>query len=224
MAHQVITPWQRIKSYFTPQRLEVTESAYTPILEVILSDGRCMLNSPDATYSFEDKYTSFRAAIHAVRKRLPEYSEILVLGLGLGSVPYMLQTTFKYKGRITCVEIDPVVVKLAERYYPDKRLYGELKVHTTDAVSFIKENTDRYGAIFCDIFIDKRVPEALHSAAFMRDLRRAIAPGGTLLFSRLASERKAEVTLWENLKLVFPEAENIDTGGNHILNYQAAKK
>lgn len=221
MALKAISPWQRIFSYFKPIQLTTQHSEFTPVLEVVLTEGRCMLNSPDATYSFEDKYTSYRTAIHQIRNRLKNYNHILVLGLGLGSVPYMLQTKFAFKGKITCVEIDPVIVSLAKHYYPNKQLLQKLDLLTDDAVHFMEHNKVPFDAIFCDLFIDKRVPAALHEFDFLHHVKRALAPGGTLLFSRLASERQAELTLWENLKQVFPEGEDIDTGGNYILNYQA---
>lgn len=212
---------RRLLSYFVAQKMERVHSGISGDLEVILSEGRYMLNSPTATYSYEDKYTSFRQALSHIKSDLPDYTSALILGLGLGSVPLMLRSLFNFTGIITCVELDPEIIQLAGRYYPQQADFQNFIIHEADAVPWIQAGVERYDLIITDVFQDQSVPVALHSKEFLRALRNRVAPGGTLLFSRLSSQRKFEKRLWENLSEVFPDGEDIDTGGNVILRYKA---
>lgn len=221
MSTRRVTFFHRLLSYITHLRIERVQSEWNDTLEMILADGRYMLNTSGATYSFEDKYTSFRKALQHTESDIRQYKTALVLGLGLGSVPYMLQKQFGFNQVIDCVEIDPAVIALAEKYYANPAGWSNLHITCADAVDWIQANQKQYDLIIADVFIDTKVPVSLHSRTFLTQLRKAVAPGGTLLFSRLQSRQRFERDLWNNLQTVFPEAAAIDTGGNVILHFKA---
>jgi len=58
--------------------------------------------------------------------------------------------------------------------------------------------------VIIDIFIDTKIPKPARGVDFRRNLRRSVAPGGTLLFSRLLGRQRFEQNLWDNLRTVFP--------------------
>lgn len=211
----------RILSYLTPITLEKVQSAVSGELQVVMDSGRVMLNSPAATYSYEDRYTSFQKALKEISPRLSGVQRALVLGLGLGSVPYMLQKHYAAGYPIDCVEVDPEVIRLAHTYYPLPEKLPLLHIQEADAIAWMAHNTGIYDLVIVDIFIDTKVPESARGVDFLRNLRRSVAPGGTLLFSRLLSRQRFEQELWANLRTVFPEGYEIDTGGNVILCFQA---
>lgn len=179
-----------------------------------------MLNTRNATYSFEDKYTSFRSALRTIESDIPTYKNALVLGLGLGSIPQLLQGEHHYRNTIDCVEFDAVIIGLAKKYYPTKFDFGKLHIHHADAFDWIMENHQTFDLITMDLFIDKRVPKKFHSIAFLEKLRSAISPNGILLLSRLKENSNIESQLWENIKTVFHSGFDIDTGGNLILCFK----
>jgi spermidine synthase len=91
----------------------------------------------------------------------------------------------------------------------------------SDALQFISENKAVYDLVTVDLFIDTQIPVPFHSSGFLLDLRRSIAPGGTLLFSRLAGNWRRDAHLIRELGNIFPGAEEIDTNGNLILCWKA---
>ena len=188
--------FQYCLSFLKQIKVESTSGEYSGPLEVVLFEGRYMLNSENATYSFEDKYTSYRTALFTIAEEIKSMKSALVLGLGLGSIPYMLQTKFGFKGTISCVELDKTIIRLAKKYYPAQDLLSALDIH------------------------DKNVPRQFHSETFLQQLKNSLSANGILLFSRLAEKSRSEKTLIDNLKKVFPSAIEIDTAGNLILCYK----
>jgi spermidine synthase len=213
---------QYFLSFLKQIQIESTSGEFSGALEVVLFEGRYMLNSANATYSFEDRYTSYRTALGTIATEIKSMESALVLGLGLGSIPQMLQTKFKFKGIIDCVEIDSTIIQLAEKYYPEKKLHAQLQVHKSDALIWMQIKDATFDLITVDLFIDKHVPRQFHSESFLLNLKRALTPNGILLFSRLAENKKSEQELIKNLKKVFPGAIEIDTGGNLILCFRNA--
>ncbi len=214
---------QYLLSFLKQIQIETTSGEFSDSLEVVLFEGRYMLNTANATYSFEDRYTSYKTALQTISQQIPQMKTGLVLGLGLGSIPQMLQRNFNFKGEIECVEIDGKIIQLAERYYPSAPLFNQLTVHKNDALAWMELNTKQFDLIAVDLFIDKKVPPQFHTKTFMVNLKNALQPNGILLFSRMTENYKTEQTLINNLKLVFPEGKPIDTGGNMIYYYKNSK-
>ncbi|MEZ5015093.1 MAG: fused MFS/spermidine synthase [Chitinophagales bacterium] len=209
-----------LKSYFREILIESTSSAYSGQLEVTFYAGRYMLNTRNATYSYEDRYTSYGTALEVVADRIPACKKILVLGMGLGSVPWILQKKYGYRGEITCVDIDPIILQLATDYYPDAELLKFLHLVEADAATWVPAQQGSFDLITVDLFIDRNVPKTLHSREFLAALKSRLAPDGTLLFSRLKDEKQDEDELWANLSSIFPDSSDIDTGGNVILCFR----
>lgn len=212
--------FQYCLSFLKQIKVESTSGEYSGPLEVVLFEGRYMLNSENATYSFEDKYTSYRTALFTIAEEIKSMKSALVLGLGLGSIPYMLQTKFGFKGTISCVELDKTIIRLAKKYYTDQDLLSALDIHDSDALMWMQLNSQQFDLITVDLFIDKNVPRQFHSETFLQQLKNSLSANGILLFSRLSEKSRSEKTLIDNLKKVFPSAIEIDTGGNLILCYK----
>ena len=208
-------------SFLSEIHIETTSSKINPLLHVVFSAGRFKLNTASATYSFEDRYSSFSSALDAIKKHLPSFQSALVLGLGLGSIPYLLQKQHHFAGRIDCVEIDQKVIDLAKRYYPTQPLPEQLNIIHEDANTFIRNNMAKYDLIMVDLFIDRDIPSSFHEERFLNALKTSVSPGGIVLFSRLKENHIPEKTLNERLKNIFSMGKEIDTGGNLILRWQA---
>lgn len=211
---------QYLLSYFKQIQIEATSGEFSDSLEVVLFEGRYMLNTANATYSFEDRYSSYKTALHTIATQIPQMKTALVLGLGLGSIPQMLQRNFNFTGHIDCVEIDGKIMQLAEKYYPSTPLFNQLTMHKNDALQWMELNTKQFDLIAVDLFIDKNVPLQFQSNAFMILLKKTLQPNGILLFSRMSENYRAEQSLIDNLNLVFPTGKAIDTGGNMIYYYK----
>ncbi|MBC8045858.1 MAG: fused MFS/spermidine synthase [Fimbriimonadaceae bacterium] len=221
-AHKV-TIWEKILSYFVDIKIETVYSEVNSSLDVVLVKGRFQLNSANATYSYEDLYNSYGSALKKISSfiagsedKKEKVQSVLVLGLGLGSIPYMLQIKYDVDCVINCVEIDPVVINLAEKYYPNKTGLHKLLVDEADAYDWVLKNEKKFDLITVDLFVDRNVPKKLHRKEFIEGLKKAVAENGIILFSRLKSNKDLEYILWDNLFEVFKGGEDIETMGNAI--------
>ncbi|MFN0276470.1 MAG: spermidine synthase [Chitinophagales bacterium] len=207
---------QRLLSYFIDIKIETVYSETNSTLEVMLSRNRYQLNTLNATYSFEDLYTSYGGALAKIHPQKNKINSALVLGLGLGSIPYLLQEKYKIDCKIDCVEIDPVVIRLAKKYYPTREGFEKIKIHAADAYDWVLVNNTQFDLVTVDLFVDRNVPKKLQQKEFIEALKKSIKKNGTILFSRLKSNKELEYLLWENLFEVFPGGKDIDTMGNAI--------
>ncbi|MCB0574813.1 MAG: hypothetical protein KDC61_09635, partial [Saprospiraceae bacterium] len=86
--------WKKWLSYLVPMTLEEAASEQNPELSVILDRGRLQLLSGDAIYSWDDLYRNFLLAFEKLQIKERNIDQVLVLGLGLGSVPFILEKVF----------------------------------------------------------------------------------------------------------------------------------
>ncbi|HEX8029018.1 MAG TPA: fused MFS/spermidine synthase [Vicinamibacterales bacterium] len=117
----------------------------------------------------------------------PHPRRILIVGLGGGAMVRFL-THHEPQVTIDAVEIDPAVVRLADKYF-GVSTGGNVRVHTADAVTFI-ENATGYDVILMDAFLRPSddtdttgVPTRLKTRAFLGELKGALAPGGVVAFN-----------------------------------------
>ncbi|MBL0084938.1 MAG: hypothetical protein IPP37_21995 [Saprospiraceae bacterium] len=155
-------------SYFTEVPIVSTGSDYNEVLDLFLVKGRYQLCTEKAIYSYGDKYDNFANAFRQID--LEGVNDVLVLGLGLASIPYILEKIHHKNFVYTGVEIDEEVVYLASKYVLDE-LKSEVHVYTTDAYTFLCMNESRYDLICMDVFVDDLIPEELESLDFTEMLR-----------------------------------------------------
>lgn len=222
-----IQRWKKLLSHVVPITLEETGSEQNPELTVTLDRGRVQLLSGDAIYSWDDLYKNFLVAFDrlAVDERAVE--DVLVLGLGLGSVPYILEKVFRRNYRYTAVEWDETVAGLAAKYTLS-RLSSPIDIVIADAEVFVQVTEEQYDMVVVDIFEDDLTPPQFETEDFLLDCDELLRPGGLLLFNRLHGGSAAIRTLTErfferDFKAVFPNAWAIDTAGNWILCHEKAK-
>lgn len=209
------TNLQRGCSYIWPLKMARVHSKLSGWLQVDLVKGRYQLSTGNAIYSYEDLYTSYGTALH--QATLPTRGRALILGLGLGSIPYLLRAEHGFTGKITCVEIDPVVIKLAATYHPPPPHWKEVEVVEADAVSFVENIQAPFDIVTMDVFVGEEIPYSCWDASFLQHLKNCVAPGGTLMVSRLLARRMEEDIFWNNLATLFPNAVEVRTHGNMIL-------
>lgn len=118
----------------------------------------------------------------------PQPRRVLVVGLGGGAMVRFLMH-HEPDVRIDAVEIDPVVVKLADQFF-GVRSGGNVQIHTGDAVAFVESITEPYDLILMDAFLRPSsdtdsvgVPTRLKTLEFLNRLKQALAPGGVVAFN-----------------------------------------
>jgi spermidine synthase len=211
--------FQKLCSYFWEVPLETSSSDYNELLQVSLLSNTLQLCSKNAIYSFGEKYDNFYKAFQKIPDLLDEVETVLVLGLGLGSIPYMLEQKFKYDFDYTFVEIDEEVVRLANEYTL-QYLESSQQTYSTDAYVFLLQMPQKFDMICMDIFLDDVIPSDFESTDFLKLLKKRINKGGFVLYNRLtvsAKDLKNTELFFKSFKQVFPDASYIDVGGNWLL-------
>ena len=96
-----------------------------------------------------------------------QITNILVLGLGGGSV---LKPLKKYwpKAKITGVDIDPVMVKLGQKYL---NLDKSVQIVISDAFSYMRHATG-YDLVIVDLYHGKDFPQKFESDKFLKKLSK----------------------------------------------------
>lgn len=216
-------PWWKVAvSYLYDCRIEDSSSPYNELLSVQLVHGRYQLCTKEAIYSFADKYDNFRKSFEVLS--LPDDDDrtidVLLLGLGLGSIPYMLEKNFQRNYHYTAVEIDEEVIYLASKYVLDE-LRSEIEVHCRDAYDFIAESERKYDIIAMDIFTGDIVPDIFQSAEFLNMLSDNLTEDGLLMYNRLyqkGTDMQETDLFFDNVfSVVFPDAAYIKMNGNRML-------
>lgn len=215
-----IPAWKRYLSYVVEIHLESAASEYNPHLYVSLRQGRFQLSTAHAVYSFGDLYTNFAKAFAQTKLEDLPGKEALVLGLGLGSIPYILEKKMGLDFHITAVEIDEVIIDLAYRYTLSE-LESSIDLICADAEIFVPSTYQRFDLICMDVFLDDQIPGPFQQVEFLEHLRDLLNPGGLLLFNVLALRRldrkKAERFFAQVFKEVFPEGTFIEVEYNWVL-------
>jgi len=119
---------------------------------------------------------------------LPEQKKVLVVGLGGGSMVHFLQK-HDAECEVDAVEIDPVVVQLAERFFLLKQTKN-VRVIVADAFEYFAENEAKYDVIYMDAFLKPSdatdrtgAPLKMRTIEFYKQLQSHLTDGGSVVFN-----------------------------------------
>lgn len=114
----------------------------------------------------------------------------LLLGLGGGGILHYFHHQFP-QAHLTAVEIDPVMIDLAKKYFHISDL--TVSIHQADATEFISQTTrESFDAIIVDCYLGSQIPQSLQSNEFLQDLSRVLTSDGTITFNRLNDKSNHE--------------------------------
>ncbi|UOG74384.1 fused MFS/spermidine synthase [Hymenobacter tibetensis] len=173
---------RRLLSYIVP----LTRTVHSPItgqLEITWHHGQKVLDTPHANYSYGSLQRVLRYGLMFVAPE--QASHTLLLGLGGGSVVATLRKELQYQGHITAVELDAVMIQLADAEFgirPD----AQLEIVCADAFEWVKSAPkEHFGLIIVDLFVDLYLPDGLRTATFWQALQQLLRPGGYVLANTL---------------------------------------
>ena len=211
--------WKVLLSYLTEVEIEQARSVYNDHLTVLLVKGQYQLTTDEAIYSYGLRYDNYYSAFSQLDLQRLGPSALL-LGLGLGSIPYMLEHAFKKKYSYTAVEIDEEIIYLASKYVLHD-LDSDIQTINADALTFVNMDPARYHFVAMDIFVSDYIPAQFESFEYLQELKHKIAHDGLLLFNRLYyydhDKKKTEQYYSEVFCKVFSNATRLDINGNWIL-------
>lgn len=212
--------WKILLSYLTELHIESAPSEINPHLYVSLSKGRYQLSTANAVYSYGDLYDNYRKIFERMNLPNSQIEKVLILGFGLGSVPFMLEKKFEQKYHYTGIEIDENVVYLAEKYVISE-LNSPIEIYCADAFSFVMQTSEKFDLIAMDVFLDDIIPNNFQSQEFLIALKDLIEENGLLLYNRLSlteqDQNDTQAFYESEFLTVFPNGTYLDVGGNWML-------
>lgn len=120
----------------------------------------------------------------------PEPKSILVVGLGGGTLPMVFHQLLP-SAQITSVEIDPAVVKAAQRYFAYQE-NSQVMTELLDARVFIKRagrQGKKWDLVVLDAFNGDYIPEHLMTQEFLHEVQTVLNPGGLVAANTFADSR-----------------------------------
>jgi spermidine synthase len=110
---------------------------------------------------------------------------VLYIGLGAGSSEKRLWRDFP-EVQIQAVELDPVVVDVAYRYFHLPR-DPRLRVDVGDGRRYLSASPRRYDVIVIDAFFADAIPAHLVTQEFLRLVRTRLTPGGVVVTNAIGA-------------------------------------
>ena len=182
--------FKKIISYIYPITRKV-QSQYSGKLELTVMNGRKVLDTRHTNYSYGSLQRVLKYSIDQLNSSKTQ--NILVLGLGGGSVIQTLREEKKYKGKITAVEIDQIIIDIAAEEF-EIQSNDQTKIVCADAWDFVIKNTQKYDLIIVDLFIDNKVPSKFLKLEFWKRILDKLSEEGDVIFNTLCNP-KTDLTL-----------------------------
>lgn len=223
-----ISYFQYFASFFTEVNLATFSTKHNPNLELKVSKGRLKLDTPNATYSFEDLYINFFETFKYLKIKEKNFKEVLILGMGLGSIPLMLYQNFNQThAHFTGVEIDEVIADLVQKYLPTHVLQ-KTNIVKDNALTFLEQNnpqTPKYDLIIVDVFIDDQTPAIFQTPHFLQLLQKNLLPHGLIIYNTLSSTAALNEAVQKfytyTFKQFFSTAQIFKIYGNKMLLFES---
>ncbi len=176
---------RRLLSYIYPIRIHRSESDISKSLELTWVNGKLLLDSENANYSYGSLERVLRHGLKAIGfSRIARMNQILVLGVAGGSVIKVILNEAKFRGGITGVDIDPEVISLAKKHYQLDKL-PNVQLVIEDAAKFIKSTNRTFDLIIIDIFQDKVMPSFVYDPEFVLEAASRLEKDGFILFNTI---------------------------------------
>ena len=169
----------RLLSFIYPITKKV-KSQFNGTLEITWYNGKKHLNTKNANYSYGSLQKILKFGLD--KMNLNNCKNVLILGLGGGSV---IQSLDKIIGRnkfIIAVDIDPVIVKIAKEEFKLSAVKN-LEIICDDASNFMEVNKSTFDLIIVDLFIDTEIPSPFFEIPFWENIVDASSKNGNILFN-----------------------------------------
>lgn len=171
-----------ILSYAWPIRIE-SDDDDNNYVELVLYQGKRLLNSRTANYSYGNLQEAFRRMFKEEDLDIDKNETALVLGFGLGGVCELIQQRNPYIHQ-TALEINPVVLNWYTSYC---KQIDNVTIYNDDASKFVENMDAKVDLIVVDVYQEMDVPAVFHDKPFLTQLHNKLTPNGTLIFNKVVS-------------------------------------
>jgi spermidine synthase len=188
----------RLLSFYFPITKKIW-SEYSGQLELKYIDGKVLLDSAYSNYSYGPLQRVLEFALRHID--LANIHTVLLLGLGGGSVIKSLRKSFRYRGKIDAIEIDPVMITIANKEFGIVK-DARTQIECCEASQYVGKETKMFDLVIVDLFIDNRVSKEILSGDFWCALKDRVSPNGYIIFNsmhenyEITNSIKNEIEKW----------------------------
>lgn len=207
-------------SFLYPIKVDSRQGELTTHLEVIKFKGKNVLNGFTVNYSFGGLHIIFDQLFKKIEIEKLHFKNVLILGMGAGSIVSLLEEKYKTNCHITAIEKDKVIIELAKKYFNIDH-YKSLKIINMDAFEYTHKTNEKYDLIISDLFIESNVPKIFETNEYLLNLKRISNDKCCIIINKMteASIHKKELTgLFEKFVRIFPGTEIYKLYANNAEN------
>jgi len=188
-----------LASYFYLVTIKKIPSDYNPGLSIQMEAGKLLLNTKNANYSYGNLHKVFEDVFELMEIENSAPKNILILGLGAGSVIDILHSQYGFNPTITAIEIDPEIIKLLSNWaFLD---LTKTEIICGDAFKVINNLKSKYDLIIVDLFIDLEVHPEIHDNNFIQTINNLLTDDGTALINYVVNT-KVQKAQFANFQIV----------------------
>lgn len=191
--------FKRLLSYFYPIKIHTQKSVLSQSLEITWANGNLVMDSENTNYSYGSLQRILKLGLKNIGfAKIKRMESILVLGVAGGSVIKTLVDEIQFKGKITGVEIDTEIIKMANQYFKLDEM-KQLQIVIDDAFEFVLKTKEKYNLIIIDVFQDTKMPNFLFESFFINRVCFLLKSKGFILFNTMLLNNEENL---RNQKLV----------------------
>ncbi len=183
-------------------RIKTYHSELNGELEVWCIKGKTVLYAKNANYSYENQFEIFKQLFNKVNLQGRGIKNILLLGLGAGSLVKVLRKGLNINADILAIEHDPVILNIAKEHFNIDQ-FENLDIVQQDALEFVNKEQNKYDAVIVDIFNDMEIPKKFLTLDFLIKTTSLLQAKGTLIFNLIANtetQKTAFQAIFDHLK------------------------
>jgi len=181
--------WDSFKSYFKDVIIEEIQSENGSIYAIKLVEGKLVLDFNRQNVSFGSIHKAFQRVLKTLKITKKDISSVLILGLGAGSIPAILRNDLHLPAVITGVENDPIILKLARKYFQFDQI-PDLHIIEQEATEFLFTNTQTFDLIIVDLGKQGTETASTETENFLFALKKSLNPSGMIIFNRQMKSKK----------------------------------
>jgi len=182
---------KKFASYLWDIPIERCSSPQNDYLEVVWCNGRKMLNTKEANFSFGNGYKVFAMAMKHIKEPIRQANNVLILGFGCGSILHLLEKKYTYNRTLVGVEYDTDIIRLYKEHFATD-YHSNPQLHVQDAAKFMESNDASFDIVFIDLFCELENSWLLESQDFLTHLKNACSANGILVFNTTTTNTVGE--------------------------------
>lgn len=202
----------QLRSWLWPQVISQVQDG-AQHLQLDLFRNEYMLSTPQAIYSWGLHYKPFLIPFKKIQKELPQVTDFLLLGTGLGSALSILQKKYNLYPNTVLVDNSQTILDLSQHYMALNKQHNVQWV-CHDALAYLQEESKRFNLIGVDIFTDMHVENQFKQESFFKLIATHLNPGGIAIFNHVFASRNDRDIVLKRMQLVFSEITPINKGIN----------